>query len=96
LLAVALCALLVDLQNRNQNEVPKFNIYAVPLLRVAVVKAVVAMGKFIDGHAHEPSWKAAIEFARQEFIRYVGPLRIWRSLLFRRDLGGISSRQRSR
>ncbi|WGS45218.1 SIR2 family protein [Burkholderia sp. JSH-S8] len=65
-LAVSLYALLDNLQRQTRSERAKFNVYATPLLRVAVVKTLVALGRFVDNCSHEPSWVAAMELAQSD------------------------------
>lgn len=73
-LTASLYALLNGLQYRTRNETAKFNLHAIPLLRVAAVRVLVAMGRHIEGCASEPSWVAAMELARNDPLLIVRQL----------------------
>ncbi|WP_028223507.1 SIR2 family NAD-dependent protein deacylase [Paraburkholderia oxyphila] len=75
-LAIALYTLLADLLQPKPNEAARFNVYATPLLRVAVVEALVAMGRFLDGCAREPLWLAGMDLARSDPLLVVRKLAI--------------------
>jgi len=75
-LATVLCTILIELQNPKQKEFAKFNQYANPLLRVAVVETLVAMGRFLDGSTQEPAWVTAMELARNDSLLIVRKLAV--------------------
>jgi hypothetical protein len=73
-LAIVLYTLLDDLQKPKPHGSTKYNPYATPLLRVAVVEVLGAMGRFLDGCAQEPLWLAAMELARKDPLLIVRKL----------------------
>jgi hypothetical protein len=73
-LARVLYTLLDGLQNPKQRGLSKCNPYTAPLLRVAVVETLVAMGRFLNDCAREPLWIAAMELARNDSLLIVRKL----------------------
>jgi len=67
-LSMTLCTLLRDLQDPGQVAAARFNVYATPILREAVVRLLAAAGQRLNGCDEEHSWKSAVDYARQDAL----------------------------
>ncbi len=70
-LLVHLCSLLFDLENPQRGEKVPSNPYTLPLIRVAVVRALAALGKYVKECQDDPNWIAAMELARHDSLLLV-------------------------
>ncbi|SFI02941.1 SIR2-like domain-containing protein [Collimonas sp. OK307] len=73
-LSVTLCMMIRDLQNSGESLRGGLNNYATPLLRAAIVRVLMAIGKNLKGASREPTWISAVEMARQDSLLLVRKL----------------------